>query len=86
MIKKRDVKKVQSTSSKKYYYVQVGSFKRKPSNTYMRKIHVLGLPTKVKKTNIYKVLVGPYRKESTARNVLGKIKKKLNKSAFITKQ
>ena len=85
-LKKVETNKVKTKSSKKYYYVQVGSYKRKPSAAYMRKIHAQGLPTKVKKTNIYKVLVGPYRKESTARSVLVKVKKKLNKSAFITKQ
>ena len=82
-VKKRTLSK---NKSKKYYYVQVGSFKLKPSKKYLRKISKLGLPYKVKKTNIYKVLVGPYKKESTARKVLPKVKRKLNKSAFISKQ
>ena len=83
---KKDVTKIEKKSTSKYYYVQVGSFKRKPSAGYIRKIHALGLPTKVKQTNIYKVLIGPYKKESTARNILAKVKKNLNKSAFITRQ
>ena len=82
-VKKRPVKKA---TSRKYYYVQVGSFKLKPSKKYLSKISRLGLPYKVKKTEIYKVLVGPYKKESTARKVLVKVKQKLNKSAFISKQ
>lgn len=76
----------QASSNKKYYYVQLGSFKLKPNTRYLRKISNLGLPYKVKKTDIYKVLIGPYRKESTARKVLPRVKQKLNKSAFITKQ
>lgn len=82
-VEKRTVTK---SKSKKYYYVQVGSFKLKPSKKYLRKISKLGLPYEVKKTHIYKVLVGPYKKESTARKVLPKVKRKLNKSAFIGKQ
>lgn len=72
--------------SKKYYYVQVGSFKRKPTSKYLAKISRLGLPYKVKKTHIYKVMVGPYKKETTARKKLQTVHRKLNKSAFITKQ
>ena len=82
-VKKRTIIK---SKSKKYYYVQVGSFKLKPSKKYLQKISRLGLPYKVKKTNIYKVLIGPYKKESTARKVLPKVKQKLNRSAFISKQ
>ncbi len=77
---------VSTHSSKKYYYVQVGSYKRKPSATYLRKISKLGLPYTVKKTTIYKVMVGPYKKETTARKKLQTVRRKLNKSAFITKQ
>jgi D-alanyl-D-alanine carboxypeptidase/D-alanyl-D-alanine-endopeptidase (penicillin-binding protein 4) len=86
--KSKSVKKQTAVrrKSKKYYYVQVGSFKAKPTQKYLRKISKLGLPYKIKKTNIYKVLVGPYKKEKTARNKLIKVKQKLNRSAFITKQ
>ncbi|MBA1421390.1 MAG: D-alanyl-D-alanine carboxypeptidase/D-alanyl-D-alanine-endopeptidase [Epsilonproteobacteria bacterium] len=73
-------------AKRKYYYVQVGSFKLKPSKTYTKKISRLGLPYTVKKSGIYKVLIGPYKKESTARKVLRKVKEKLNRSAFITKR
>lgn len=80
-------KKAQSkTNARKYYYVQVGSFKVKPNSTYTKKISSLGLPYKIKKSGIYKVLVGPYKKEATARKILKKVKAKLNKSAFIAKQ
>ena len=79
-------KRTVSTKSTKYYYVQVGSFKTKPSQKYLGKISKLGLPYKVKKTNIYKVLVGPYKKEFTARKKLSVVRQKLNKNAFISKQ
>lgn len=71
---------------RKYYYVQVGSFKRKPSVKYLSKIKRLGLPYTVKHSNIYKVMIGPYKKEKTARKILTKVRKHLNKSAFVTKQ
>ena len=77
---------VSAHKSKTYYYVQVGSFKRKPSAMYLRKISKLGLPYTVKKTTIYKVMVGPYKKETTARKKLQTVRRKLNKNAFITKQ
>ncbi len=81
----KQVSKPQS-STHSYYYVQLGSFKLKPNKTYLSKITKLGLPYKVKKTDIYKVLIGPYKKEATARKILPKVKQKLNKSAFITRQ
>ncbi len=73
-------------AKKPYYYVQVGSFKRKPSQKYLRKIAAQGLPYKVDKNSIYKVLIGPYKQERTARQVLKRVKAKLNRSAFVTKQ
>ena len=87
-VKHKTVKQKSHTkvAKRKYYYVQVGSFKLKPSKTYTKKISRLGLPYTVKKSGIYKVLIGPYKKESTARRILVKVKQKLNKSAFISKQ
>ena len=87
-VKRHTVKKKShsKTSTRKYYYVQMGSFKLKPSSSYTKKISRLGLPYTVKKSGIYKVLIGPYKKEATARKILKKVKAKLNKSAFITKQ
>jgi D-alanyl-D-alanine carboxypeptidase/D-alanyl-D-alanine-endopeptidase (penicillin-binding protein 4) len=69
----------------KRYYVQVGSFKRKPHQKYLQKLSRLGLPYVVKRSKIYKVLVGPYKKSSTAHRILKKVKRSVNKSAFITK-
>jgi D-alanyl-D-alanine carboxypeptidase/D-alanyl-D-alanine-endopeptidase (penicillin-binding protein 4) len=82
----KTVQNIKKNSTAKYYYIQVGSFKRKPSETFMRKIRAHGLPTKVKRTDIYRVLVGPYKKESTARKMLKKVRSKVNKSAFVTRQ
>ena len=59
VVKKADVKKIktknpelQTKSSKKYYYVQVGSFKLKPNTKYMRKIHQIRITSK-SETNKY---------------------------------
>jgi D-alanyl-D-alanine carboxypeptidase/D-alanyl-D-alanine-endopeptidase (penicillin-binding protein 4) len=84
--KKRIVKVSKKHTSKQYYYVQMGTFKRKPSSSYVHKITKLGLPYVLKKSNIYKVLIGPYKKEATARRILKKVRSRLNKSAFITRQ
>jgi cell division septation protein DedD len=65
--------------------VQVGSFKLKPSPRYIAKLRSMGLPYEIKKSNIYKIMVGPYKKESTARKALKKVRQKINKSAFLTK-
>jgi len=87
-VKHKTVKQRNDTKvmKRKYYYIQVGSFKAKPSKTYTKKISRLGLPYTVKKRGVYKVLIGPYKKESTVRRVLKKVKAKLNRSAFITKR
>ena len=75
----------ETADDEKEYYVQVGSLELKPSKAYTDKISRLGLPYRVKNSGIYKVLIGPYEKESRAREVLKKVKAKLNRSAFITK-
>lgn len=76
-------KNVQKVNNKKYHYVQVGSFKAYPSKKYIKKFTKHGLPYKIKKDKVYKVLIGPYKKESTARTILKKVRSKLNKSAFL---
>lgn len=70
---------------KKNYYIQIGSYKLKPSQRYLDKIIQLSLPYKVIHNDIYTVVIGPYTQESQVRNILQKIKSKLNKSAFIKK-
>ena len=76
---------LKTQKTRRYYYIQLGSFKVKPSKTYTNKIRRLGLPYKVVKHKVYKVLIGPYKKETTVRKVLKKVKAKLNRSAFVSK-
>ena len=76
---------LKTQKASKYYYVQLGSFRVKPGKTYTNKIRRLGLPCKIVKHKVYKVLIGPYRKETTVRKVLKKVKAKLNRSAFVSK-
>jgi D-alanyl-D-alanine carboxypeptidase/D-alanyl-D-alanine-endopeptidase (penicillin-binding protein 4) len=80
---KNTLKKENIKQSTQKYYIQIGSFKLKPSRKYLSKIERLGLPYKVIKTDIYTVVIGGYSKESTVRKVLKKVKVKLNRSAFI---
>jgi D-alanyl-D-alanine carboxypeptidase/D-alanyl-D-alanine-endopeptidase (penicillin-binding protein 4) len=91
---KKSVYKIQTVSSQaqtvsalfaQKYYVQVGSFKSKPSPKYIKKLRNMGLPYEIKMSDIYKIMVGPYKKESTARKALRKVRQSVNKSAFLTK-
>jgi len=80
----RAVTFVESKKSKtQKYYIQIGSFKLKPNNSYLSKIKKLGLAYKILKTDIYTVLIGAYSNEASAKKVLKEVKAKLNKSAFI---
>lgn len=73
-----------ASGSKRYsYYVQAGSFSRKPTATYLSKLSKLGLSYRTESSGKYKVLVGPYHKESQARTALQKVRKNLNSGAFL---
>ena len=65
------------------YYIQAGSFSRKPAAMYLAKLSALGFSYKTESSGNYKVLVGPYHKESQARNALQKVRKNLNSGAFL---
>ncbi len=78
------------------YYVQVGSFAAQPTKKYLLKLERIGLRYKVKHvsehsdkyswdTQKYKVLVGPYAEKKYARKALMKVRKHVNKDAFIAK-
>jgi len=85
---KHKIKKKSKAITKRHipkYYVQVGSFKLKPGKKYISKIRKMGLPYKIKKMNIYKVLIGPYRQKTHANKILKKVRSNINKGAFITK-
>jgi D-alanyl-D-alanine carboxypeptidase/D-alanyl-D-alanine-endopeptidase (penicillin-binding protein 4) len=72
-----------SVKSSDIYYIQTGSFSKKPSSSYLAKIKKLGLPYSTEFKNNYKVFVGPYKLESEARASLNKIRKHINKGAFL---
>ncbi len=67
------------------YYIQVGAFSSMPNKAYLVKISALGLPYKVRHTENYKVLIGGYRDEKSAREVLKKVRRAINGGAFIVK-
>jgi D-alanyl-D-alanine carboxypeptidase/D-alanyl-D-alanine-endopeptidase (penicillin-binding protein 4) len=72
-----------TASVKNGYYIQTGSFAQTPTKAYLTKIKNLGLTYKTEKTTNYKVLVGPYTSESAARTSLKKVRKNINKDAFL---
>jgi len=74
----------QESSSVKYY-VQAGSFITQPSKSYLKDIEKLALSYKVHHSKKYKVLIGAYKDEKGARAALIKIRKHINRGAFITK-
>ena len=77
-------KKVTKVLSK-MYYVQAGSFSSMPNKKYLSKIKALGLRYSVRHTEMYKVLIGGYKDEKSARDALEKVRKHINYGAFIVK-
>ena len=65
------------------YYIQTGSFSSLPTPDYIASIKKLGLPYTTEYTDKYKVLVGPYNNESSARTSLAKVRKHINGGAFL---
>jgi len=65
------------------YFIQAGSFSHAPNTTYLSNIESLGLPFKVRHDTRYKVLVGAYRSEKSARIALEKVRKHINTGAFL---
>ncbi|HEY9128769.1 MAG TPA: D-alanyl-D-alanine carboxypeptidase/D-alanyl-D-alanine-endopeptidase [Sulfurovum sp.] len=67
------------------YYVQVGSFSEMPNNRLLTSIKGLGLNYTIRNEGNYKVLVGGYKDEKKARDVLNKVRNRIHKGAFIVK-
>ncbi len=65
------------------YYIQTGVFSHAPTRDYLSKITALGMPYRTENNGSYKVLVGPYSSETSARKTLKKIRKSINKDAFL---
>ena len=67
------------------YYIQAGSFSAMPNKAYLSEIEALGLLYSVRHTGNYKVLIGSYKDEKSAREVLKKVRIHINRGAFIVK-
>jgi len=65
------------------YYIQAGSFSGEPTAEYLSSIKKRGLLYSIEHKDNYKVFVGPYNFESTARISLEKVRKYINKGAFL---
>ncbi len=76
-------KKSSIVKSLEPYYIQTGSFSQEPTSEYLSSIKKLGLLYSIEFKDNYKVFVGPYNFESTARISLKKIRKHINKGAFL---
>lgn len=87
----KDLVQSTSTSAPKGYFVQVGAFTKKPSNSYISKIRNANLKYKVHQVEIKgklynKVLIGPYSSRASAKQNIDNIKKKLSiSSAYVLK-
>lgn len=87
----KDLVNSSSTSSPKGYFVQVGAFTKKPSDSYISKIRNASLKYKVHQVDIKgklynKVLIGPYSSRAVAKQNIDNIKKKLSiSSAYVLK-
>lgn len=68
-----------------HYYVQAGVFESVPDKDYLLQLERLGFRYKVRHSDRYKVLVGAYAEETDARRALRKVRKNVNKDAFIVK-
>jgi len=87
----KDLVKDISSSAPKGYFVQIGAFSKKPSNSYISKIKNANLKYKIHQVEVKgklfnKVLIGPYSSRASATGNIENIKKKLNlSSAYILK-
>ena len=76
-------KKSAMVKSSGSYYIQTGAFSQEPTSEYLSSIKELGLLYSIEFKDNYKVFVGPYNFESTARMSLKKVRKHINKGAFL---
>ncbi len=74
-----------SSNASGKYYVQAGSFSTSPNKGYLLRIEHSGLPYKVTHSNVYKVLIGGYKDEASAKRALVKVRKDINNGAFVVK-
>lgn len=80
--------KTNETSNTPMYYVQVGTFKKDPSNRLLNIIKSSGFNYVVgeyQKTGTKRVLIGPYKTNNDAKSELKTIKTRIANDAYITK-
>ena len=85
---KTPMNNIEQSSKRGNFYVQVGSFVGKPKSGLLNTITRNGYQYKIIKfpkdgRSISKLLIGPYLKRSDASEVLGHVKKHIQKAAFI---
>lgn len=85
------VKKEGTVSAAKGYFIQIGSFSKKPSDSYLNNITKKGYKYKIHQTDVKgktynKVLIGVYTSYNEAKQKLSSVKKDLNApGAYILK-
>lgn len=68
------------------YYIQVGSFTKQPNQALFDRLNASGLKyTNVPSGAATKVMVGPFKGEKAARDVLGTVRRNIESGAYITK-
>lgn len=89
--KKTQPVKTYTSSKPKGYFVQIGAFSKRPSNSYIQKIKNAKLKYTIYKVEVKgrfynKVLIGPYSSKAVAKQNINTIKSKLNiTSAYVLK-
>ena len=81
VVERKSVKPGPSAAS---YYIQAGSFTHAPTEAYLSQMGSLGFPYRVENDGSYKVLIGPYSTERSARDALKRVRSSLNREAFLT--
>lgn len=81
----KDTKTSGDQNSVQGYGIQIGSFSQPPKADYLAKIKKAGYAYHILHQSIYRVIVGPYSDESSAKQALNSIRQKLNRGAFIVK-
>jgi len=75
------------SSGNKIYYIQVGSFRRPPTQKFLDKIQAAGYtPVIVKNSGMTKVRIGPYPSYGDAKAKLPEIKSKIGIAGFVVRK
>ena len=80
-----------ATTSANGYFIQIGAFSKKPTDSYLNNIKSANLKYKIHEENkngstINKLLIGPYASKEAANAAVSSVKQKLNvASAFVVK-